>query len=197
MCISVSLDNIGLILFSNFQEALKRRLNARIEYAKFLQDTVKEMAKEVQNSRSGEIKKTAEDLDEFMTKVSRLHPPFLQLRSLNFTSFVYHSWCTLLNGPCYIMLIKVRKGARVNNEEILGFAKLFNDELTLDNISRSIIYLLIKFCYPLACIFFNIYLVNLHLFDRPRLVNMCKYMGISPFGTDAYLRFMLRKRLQE
>ncbi|KAK6915793.1 LETM1-like, ribosome-binding domain [Dillenia turbinata] len=111
------------------QEALKKKLNARIEYAKFLQDTVKEMAKEVQNSRSGEIKKTAEDLDEFMNKV--------------------------------------RTGARVSNDEILGFAKLFNDELTLDNISR------------------------------PRLVNMCKYMGISPFGTDSYLRFMLRKRLQE
>ncbi|XAR64546.1 hypothetical protein NMG60_11008272 [Bertholletia excelsa] len=110
------------------QEALKRRLNARIEYAKFLQDTVKEMAKEVQNSRSGEMKKTAEDLDEFLNKV--------------------------------------RRGNRVSNEEILGFAKLFNDELTLDNVSR------------------------------PRLVNMCKYMGISPFGTDAYLRFMLRKRLE-
>ncbi|RWR96743.1 LETM1 and EF-hand domain-containing protein 1, mitochondrial-like protein [Cinnamomum micranthum f. kanehirae] len=109
------------------QEALKRRLNARIEYAKFLQDTVKEMAKEVQISRSGELKKTAEDLDEFLNKV--------------------------------------RTGARVSNDEILGFAKLFNDELTLDNISR------------------------------PRLVNMCKYMGISPFGTDAYLRYMLRKRL--
>nr|GMD31368.1 LETM1 and EF-hand domain-containing protein 1, mitochondrial-like [Ipomoea batatas] len=111
------------------QEALKRRLNARIEYAKFLQDTVKEMAKEVQNSRSGEIKKTAEDLDEFMNKV--------------------------------------RRGAQVSNEEILGFAKLFNDELTLDNISR------------------------------PRLVNMCKYMGISPYGTDAYLRHMLRQKLQK
>ncbi|XP_020977589.1 LETM1 and EF-hand domain-containing protein 1, mitochondrial isoform X1 [Arachis ipaensis] len=111
------------------EEALKRRLNARIEYAKFLQDTVKEMAKEVQHSRSGDIKKTAEDLDGFMNKV--------------------------------------RTGARVSNDEILGFAKLFNDELTLDNISR------------------------------PRLVNMCKYMGISPYGTDAYLRFMLRKRLQE
>lgn len=110
------------------QEALKRRLTARIEYAKFLQDTVKEMAKEVQNSRSGETKKTAEDLDEFLNTV--------------------------------------RRGGRVSNEEILGFAKLFNDELTLDNISR------------------------------PRLVNMCKYMGISPFGTDAYLRYMLRKRLQ-
>ncbi|XP_073221704.1 uncharacterized protein [Cicer arietinum] len=111
------------------QEALKRRLNARIEYAKFLQDTVKEMAKEIQNSRSGEMKQTAEDLDEFMNKV--------------------------------------RTGARVSNAEILGFAKLFNDEFTLDNISR------------------------------PRLVNMCKYMGISPYGTDAYLRYMLRKRLQE
>ncbi|XVE80831.1 hypothetical protein DITRI_Ditri15bG0011900 [Diplodiscus trichospermus] len=110
------------------QEALKRRLHARIEYAKFLQDTVKEMAKEVQNSRSGEIKQTAEDLDEFLNRV--------------------------------------RRGAGVSNEEILGFAKLFNDELTLDNICR------------------------------PRLINMCKYMGISPFGTDAYLRYMLRKRLQ-
>ncbi|KAJ6718169.1 LEUCINE ZIPPER-EF-HAND CONTAINING TRANSMEMBRANE PROTEIN [Salix purpurea] len=111
------------------QEALKRKLNARIEYAKFLQDTVKEMAKEVQNSRSGEAKQTAGDLDQFMNKV--------------------------------------RTGSRVSNEEILGFAKLFNDELTLDNISR------------------------------PRLVNMCKYMGISPYGTDAYLRYMLRRRLQE
>lgn len=51
------------------QEALKRRLQARIEYAKFLQDTVKEMAKEIQNSRSGEIKQTAEDLDEFLNRV--------------------------------------------------------------------------------------------------------------------------------
>ncbi|CAK8578671.1 unnamed protein product [Lathyrus sativus] len=110
------------------QEALKRRLKARIEYARFLQDTVKEMAKEVQNSRSGELKKTAEDLDDFLNLI--------------------------------------RRGSSVSNEEILGFAKLFNDELTLDNI------------------------------NRPRLVNMCKYMGINPFGTDAYLRYMLRKRLQ-
>ncbi|XWS35378.1 hypothetical protein CRYUN_Cryun21dG0121200 [Craigia yunnanensis] len=110
------------------QEVLKRKLHARIEYAKFLQETVKEMAKEVQNSRSGEMKQTAEDLDEFLNRV--------------------------------------RRGAGVSNEEILSFAKLFNDELTLDNISR------------------------------PRLVNMCKYMGISPFGTNAYLRYMLRKRLQ-
>ncbi|KAM0902654.1 hypothetical protein ACQ4PT_019168 [Festuca glaucescens] len=111
------------------EEALKRKLKARIEYAKFLQDTAKEMAKEVQTSRSGETKQTAEDLDEFLNKV--------------------------------------RKGERVSNEEILNFAKLFNDELTLDNMSR------------------------------PRLVNMCKYMGVRPFGTDHYLRFMLRKKLRD
>lgn len=52
------------------QEALKRKLKARMEYARFLQDTAKEMAKEVQTSRSGEMKQTAEDLDEFLNKVS-------------------------------------------------------------------------------------------------------------------------------
>lgn len=49
---------------------MKRKLKARIEYAKFLQDTAREMAKEVQNSRSGDIKQTAEDLDDFVNKVS-------------------------------------------------------------------------------------------------------------------------------
>ncbi|XP_047066967.1 mitochondrial proton/calcium exchanger protein-like [Lolium rigidum] len=111
------------------EEALKRKLKARMEYAKFLQDTAKEMARELQTSRSGEMKQTADDLDEFLNKV--------------------------------------RKGGHVSNEEILSFAKLFNDELTLDNMNRS------------------------------RLVNMCKYMGIKPFGTDHYLRFMLRKKLQD
>ncbi|XP_048597251.1 mitochondrial proton/calcium exchanger protein-like [Brassica napus] len=110
------------------EEALKRKLLARIEYAKFLQETAKEMAKEVKHSRTGEAKKTAEDLVEFLDKV--------------------------------------RKGRLVQNDEILGFAKLFNDELTLDNISR------------------------------PRLVSMCRIMGISPYGTDSYLRYMLRKRLR-
>ncbi|MFS7946789.1 hypothetical protein Hanom_Chr06g00540421 [Helianthus anomalus] len=51
--------------------------------------------------------------------------------------------------------IQVRRGACVSNDEILGFAKLFNDELTLYDIII------------------------------PWLVNMCKYMGINPFGTDA------------
>ncbi|XP_035834685.1 LETM1 domain-containing protein mdm28, mitochondrial-like [Helianthus annuus] len=61
----------------------------------------------------------------------------------------------------------VRRCASVSNDEIRGSIKLFNDELTLDNISR------------------------------PQLVNMCKYNAIGLFGTYAYVRYMLRKRLQE
>lgn len=44
-----------------------------MEYAKFLQDTVEETAKEIQNSQSGEIRKTAEELDEFMNQFSMNH----------------------------------------------------------------------------------------------------------------------------
>lgn len=55
-----------------------------MEYAKFLQDTVKEMAKEVQSSRSGETKKTAEDLDEFMNNVIFFWSCFLQITKVLF-----------------------------------------------------------------------------------------------------------------
>lgn len=48
------------------------------------------------------------------------------------------------------MFVQARKGARVSNEEILGFAKLFNDELTLDNISRYfLMYLKNSDCFRL------------------------------------------------
>lgn len=72
---------------------MKRRLNARIEYAKFLQDTVKEMAKEVQNSRSGEVKKTAEDLDDFLNNVRKLalaSTPQDNLFTFQFFFFVFN-----------------------------------------------------------------------------------------------------------
>lgn len=99
-----------------------------MEYAKFLQDIVKEMAKEAKHTCNGEIKQKTEDIDQFIKKV--------------------------------------RTGDYVDNGEILGFAKLFSDELTLENMSRS------------------------------SLVNMCKYMSIQPYGTNNYLRFMLRRKLK-
>jgi LETM1 and EF-hand domain-containing protein 1 len=96
---------------------------------------VKEMAKEVQTSRSGEAKQTAEDLDEFMNKVFFFFSVLLQARERHLL------YVLLLHGKLMSVVIlpskQVRTGSRVSNEEILGFAKLFNDELTLDNISRS------------------------------------------------------------
>ena len=61
----------------------------------------------------------------------------------------------------------VRSGKTVTNEQIVRFAKLFNDDFTLDNINRT------------------------------QLVNMCKFVGISPYGTDTFLRYQLRNKLRE
>lgn len=105
-----------------------------------------------------------------------------------------------------MLLKQVRTGARVSNDEILGFAKLFNDELTLDNISRLVLLpllcstsciLLLRILHFGIALSLLTHLLVVKMENRPRLVNMCKYMGISPYGTDAYLRYMLRKRLQE
>lgn len=59
----------------------------------------------------------------------------------------------------------IRNGKDVSGAEISRFAKFFNDELTIDGAGR------------------------------PQLVAMCKYMGISPYGHDLFLRFKLRSRL--
>ncbi|KAL6755050.1 LETM1-like protein-domain-containing protein [Haematococcus lacustris] len=64
-----------------------------------------------------------------------------------------------------VFLKKVRSGQEVENAEIIRFARLFNDELTLDNL------------------------------ERLQLVSMCQFVGISPFGTDSFLRSRLRAHL--
>lgn len=52
------------------QEQARRKLVARMEYAKFLQDTSRVMAKEAQNMKSGDIQPTAEDFMKFRLSVS-------------------------------------------------------------------------------------------------------------------------------
>lgn len=112
-----------------YEEEMKRKLKAKIEVARFLQDTVKVMAKGLKHSSSGVKREKADALYEFMNAV--------------------------------------RSGQSVTNEQIIKFAKLFNDDFTLDNINRT------------------------------QLVNMCKFVGISPYGTDTYLRNQLRNKLRE
>ncbi|KAI6103562.1 LETM1-like protein-domain-containing protein [Pisolithus sp. B1] len=62
---------------------------------------------------------------------------------------------------------KVRStGESPSAADIINVAKLFDDDLTLDNLSR------------------------------PQLVSMCRYMGINAFGTDNFLRGAIRSRLR-
>jgi LETM1 and EF-hand domain-containing protein 1 len=56
-------------------------------------------------------------------------------------------------------------GEPVATAELLKFAKLFNDELTLDSM------------------------------ERVQLTSLCRFVGIQPFGTDAFLRNRLRSHL--
>jgi LETM1 and EF-hand domain-containing protein 1, mitochondrial len=80
------------------EEELKRRISARLEVARFLQDTVAEMAGDMTRDRHGDTQTSAAELYEFMKRV--------------------------------------RAGEAVATSDLLKFAKLFNDELTLDNLER-------------------------------------------------------------
>jgi LETM1 and EF-hand domain-containing protein 1 len=61
---------------------------------------------------------------------------------------------------------RAQRGAPLSSDETLKIASLFNDEVTLDNISR------------------------------PQLVGMCRYMGVNPYGNDNFLRFQLRMKIK-
>lgn len=109
------------------EEEVKKRLVVKMEVAKFLQDTVAEMAKDIKAKRTGDTSANAAEL--------------------------------------YAFVNRVRAGAEVSNAELVKFASLFNDELTLDNL------------------------------DRVQLVSMCQLLNIPPFGTDGFLKNRLRSNL--
>lgn len=62
-------------------------------------------------------------------------------------------------------LQQIRSGKSVERHAVLHFSRLFSDEITLEGLVR------------------------------PQLVAMCRYMGISPQGSDNFLRYRLRARL--
>ena len=61
--------------------------------------------------------------------------------------------------------VRCGRGRRWTTQELVKFAQLFNDELTLDNL------------------------------ERIHLVNLCRFVGIQPFGTDTFLVARLRSHL--
>ncbi|KAJ2720304.1 LETM1 domain-containing protein ylh47 [Coemansia sp. Benny D115] len=64
-------------------------------------------------------------------------------------------------------LAKIRSsGESVSTADLLRVANIFEDELTLDNLSR------------------------------PQLVSICRFMGVNAFGTDNYLRYQITNRMR-
>jgi LETM1 and EF-hand domain-containing protein 1 len=58
-------------------------------------------------------------------------------------------------------------GEKPTPDEIIKVCKIFKDDLTLDNLSR------------------------------PQLVSICRYMNITSFGTDNFLRYQVRVRMRQ
>jgi LETM1-like protein len=69
-------------------------------------------------------------------------------------------------GSMLDFLKKARSGEMIPPDVIIRYANYFKDDLTLDNMPRM------------------------------QLINMCKYMGIQPYGSDSFLRFQLRHKIR-
>ncbi|XP_066986705.1 mitochondrial proton/calcium exchanger protein isoform X2 [Macrobrachium rosenbergii] len=111
---------------ANEKEAkMKKMLKSKLEMAKFLQQTLDNMAVQAK----GHSSESAKEFVQFFEKVQKT-------------------------------------GEEVSNEEILKFSKLFEDEITLDSLSR------------------------------PQLVALCQLLEMQPFGTNNFLRFQLRMKLR-
>ena len=104
---------------SEKESTMRRGLKAKIQYAKFLQKTLDEMAPSDKSTRTSN---TARDFVEFYKTVRE-------------------------------------RGITVVNKDILKFSPLFEDEITLDNMTRS------------------------------QLVAICKMLEFNPIGTTNFLRW--------
>ncbi len=63
---------------------------------------------------------------------------------------------------------RVREGdPEIKNEDIIKFSKLFTDDITLDTVGRA------------------------------QLVNLCRLLDITPFGSDGFLKYMLIQRMKD
>ena len=88
----------------------------------------------------------------------------------------------------YDFMKRVRSGARVSNDDIKRFAKLFNDEITLDSVDRCVrVSRAVSGAFPHAII---------PQLRSVQLVNMCKFVNIPAYGTDTFLRYQLRAALK-
>ena len=115
---------------SQREEKLKKSLQAKIEYTRFLQKTLDEMGPK----GSGRSSKSASDFVQFYKEIK-------EQGSNNRSNLL-------------------------DNDKIMKFAKLFEDQITLDNM------------------------------DRQQLNAMCRLLNLTPLGTSNFLRVQIEMRLR-
>lgn len=121
------------------EEKNRKLLRVRLDMAKFLQETLRESGLKANAHIVG-----SDAFKEFFRKVRG--------------TLIYHH--------CPHPVPQVRStGESPSAQDIINVARLFDDDLTLDNLSR------------------------------PQLVSMSRYMGLNAFGTDNFLRGTIRSRL--
>ncbi|XP_055945800.1 mitochondrial proton/calcium exchanger protein-like isoform X2 [Argiope bruennichi] len=104
----------------------RKGLRMKIEMAKFLQDTLNEMAVKTKGETHSH---TAKEFAQFFERIRTT-------------------------------------GEEASNEAILKFSKLFEDEITLDSLTRA------------------------------QLIALCRLLELKPIGTNNFLRFQLRNRIR-
>lgn len=111
---------------SDRETKIKNQLKIKLEMAKFLQNTLDQMALQ---SKGESHSHKAKEFAEFFEKVRK-------------------------------------SGEQASNEEIIKYSKLFEDEITLDSLSR------------------------------PQLTALCRLLELQPIGPNYLLRFQLRMKLR-
>ena len=119
----------------------------KLKMAQFLQDTIEDMALESKGKKKAE---TVKEFAEFLEKVSS--QPSQNSRA----------WITVLSHA------QIRtSGQQASTEDIMRFSKLFEDELTLGNLSHQ------------------------------QLTALCRMLLLKPIGTSNFLRFQLYLKLRQ
>lgn len=124
------------------EEKQRKLLRVRLDMAKFLQETLRESGLRANAHIVG-----SDAFKEFFRKVTTTS-------LLSSHSFLTKSYSQVRST-----------GEAPSAQDVINVAKLFDDDLTLDNLSR------------------------------PQLVSMSRYMGLNAFGTDNFLRGAIRSRL--
>ncbi|KAF9414406.1 hypothetical protein BGZ94_000402 [Podila epigama] len=127
-------------------EKKKKLIKMRLEVARFLQQTIEESDNPASSSASPLSSAAA-------------------AATARTTTATIKSSASVKELGAYFKKVRTNGTSQASTEELVRVAKLFPNELLLDNLKR------------------------------PQLQSMCRYMNLNAFGTDAFLRYRMRNQL--